>query len=202
MNLGKRTAHVVGLLLILAGVGCARAQDAPASDVQYAQQLLRRAGLPPDSAGIQRVLRDSFETVVWVEPRLRGLPVFQRQVGYVFDRGGHRETDPTTGRPMMLGDAPPDESAAPDPEPRVSADSATAMYLARLRQQQSAISPGVPDSVDAVLGYAGAATSDRLRLVWRVRPRGRAAPEAFIDAGGGDVVHYDSGIRCVRAPCP
>jgi hypothetical protein len=38
-----------------------------------------------------------------------------------FDKDGERQLDPTTGRPMMLGDVPPDESAVPNPEPHVTA---------------------------------------------------------------------------------
>lgn len=193
--------RIVALLVWLGCVGCARDQEAPLSDVGHALALLRRAGLAADSASIQRVLRDSDETVVWVVPRVKGLPVFHRQVGYLFDQNGKREVDRTTGRPMMLGEALPDESAVPNPEPRITADSAKAAYLGQAQQERG---PGraAPSTADAVLGYASGTSSDQLRLVWRVSPPGQEFPMALIDARDGGVLFFDSGIRCARAPCP
>lgn len=170
------------------------------SDTTYAMRLLERAGLSVERAAIKRVLRDDHETVVWVETQINGLPVFDRETGYVFEADSNRAVDPTTSEPMVLGEQLTDPPRGLVSRPRVNADQARATFTQRAVQENWVIAPD--DPLEAVLGYAVGPGPNPYALAWRVRPMAAGAMVVFVDAIDGGELRFDSGIRCVRAPCP
>jgi hypothetical protein len=193
----RRATLLVACITLLGA--CARAQEADSSDVAHALALLERAGLSVERDAIQRVLRDEYETVVWVEPRLRGLPVFGHQVGYAFEADGSRMVEPGSNEPLVLGGPVPRDADAPAARAALSAKQAKAAF-----RRHTPDVPGGGDAgaaLDATLGYADGPGGGYV-LAWRVRPSGPQYPVVFIDAMSGALVSQDGGIRCVVAPCP
>lgn len=181
---------VAAMLAASLVVGSAWSQRVEERDLRYALELLADAGMSADEGTIERVVRDEIETVVWVEGRVQGLPVFFRSVGYVFDTDGKMET--------VLGDRLPETTAAADDEPAINADRAKEIFLGIDWGPAGRVDA---NALDAVLGLYDGLQEAPYDLTWRVRHHGDV-PTALIDASSGEVVFTDSGIRCITVPCP
>ncbi len=160
-------------------------------DTTYAVQLLARAGVTVERAQIERVLRDSLETVVWIERRIGALPVFDHQLGYSFEGDGP---------PTLLGEPLPPAPPGLVVQPRVTAYQARDVFAQRAAREQWVIARD--DLFDLVLGYVVEPGPHPYRLVWRVRHTAAGAAVVVVDAINGAELSWDSGIRCFRAPCP
>jgi len=169
-------------------------------DPYFASVLFAGNGMTIDQSTVRRVLRDEFETVVWLDALYEGLPVFYSEQGYSFDRYRKMAMKPGTDEPLVLGEPLPPASAFPtDLEPTVTQAEAIAAWVESIaREPVPGITVSKPGRQVVTLGIfdinVGTTHPADFKLVWRVQgPNG--APMAMVDAKSGDVLYYDSGIR-------
>lgn len=170
--------------------------------------LFRENGIDFDKGTRSRMVRDEHGTVVWVQNRFMGLPIFDHDIGYSFDSSGKVDREPDTGKPRLLGGPMPPASAFPvDLRPDIARDGAIATWLAKIRTERQFGADYEPRlGTDAVLGFydlnLGTGKDPEFRLAWRVRPDGDFNPMAMVDAKKGGVLHFDAGARTTAAPSP
>ena len=188
------------LLISLFASGCDASESGVQDDIGYGLSLLEANGIEASAEQIERVLRDDLETVVWVESRFEGLPVFYHNVGYVFEADGQQSLEPGGDRPLRLGSPLADRGSFPlDHRPDIDEQQAFDAYRERSGQEAE-------ERLVAVLGFhnlnLGTARSPQYRLAWRVTPADGPPPEAMVSAKKGDVLYFDSGIRTAEPSGP
>jgi len=188
-----------------------------AGDLSAAHALLEKNGISiRDKYRISRfVPYSNGGGMIWVDPIYRGVPVFQHERAFHFNKGGTVKRDRRGN--ILIGGAEPLDVANMDIDvtPQISEQEAKQIFSKRAETIRLPHMTGDPAKAALIKGPECAAEPGTLQaelgifdldatgrhqagfrgvLAWRVACN-KGSPHAFIGARNGSVLYFDSGIR-------